>query len=145
MTIKVKGFFYIALIIALVMKKYILLLLPVLVLSSCFEDVDNSLNRDKFIGNFDFTLTCAGGTQSNDYIIFIERPVGGADSLKSIIIIRNLLNQNKTISAVVSQNDIILNDSNIIGTGSLSENKNEITLSIFFNGNDCSGVGTRRL
>ena len=114
-------------------------------LFSCFEENDNSLNRDKFIGNYDFVLTCVGNPQSENYIIFIEKPIGNSDSLNAIIIIRNLLNQNNTIEAVISQNDLILNDANVTGTGTLSTDTNEINLSLSFGGNDCSGIGIRRL
>lgn len=127
------------------MKKIFFVILPFLTLLGCFEENDNSLNRDKFVGNYDFVLTCVGVTQSENYILFIEKPLGNSDSLDAIVIIRNLLNQNNTVEAVISQNDLILNDVNVTGTGTISTDANEINLSLSFGGNDCSGKGTRRL
>ena len=127
------------------MKKIFLILLPLIGLSSCFEDVDNSLGRDQFIGNYDFVLNCTGSQPNSSHIIFIEKPISDADSLGAVVIIRNLLNQNQTIQAVVSQSDIILNDDTLLGTGTLSDDTNELTLSINFADNQCSGIGTRRL
>ena len=127
------------------MKKLLFIIFPLLSLSSCFEEVDTTLSRDIFIGNYDFELMCVGDPQAQNYIIFIEKPIGSSDSLTAVVIIRNLLNQNNTIQAVISQNDLILNDSKVNGTGTLNTDTHEINLSLSFGGNDCSGKGTLRL
>lgn len=126
------------------MKKLILVFLSTVYLTGCFEDVDNSLGRDSFLGNYEMVLNCTGSHPSSSHIIFIEKPVGGADTLNSLVIIRNLINQNQAIQAVVSQSDIIFNDDTILGTGSLSDDTNQLSLSISFRDNDCTGQGIRK-
>lgn len=133
------------------MKQLILILIPFVILCSCSEeDSSNSLDRNKFIGNFDFVRICEIFPPTSDpsyfdttsYIIFIEEPQGG--QADNVVIIRNLENGNETIEAKVSQFDFVLDDADVTGTGTLSSNENELSINFTFPYYVCNGTGTRR-
>ena len=113
----------------------------------CFDEPEGTPTPDRslFIGNYDLTITCNGSLGNSTHLIFIETPMGKADSINSAVVIRNLLNNNATINAIVSQYDIILNDKNVLGTGTISEDGKALTLSLSVTDNNCEGTGVRRL
>jgi len=129
------------------MKKIFLLVLPLISLIGCFDEPEGTPipDRSLFIGNYDLTLNCNGSLGNSTHLVFIEAPIGKADSISTAVVFRNLLNNNATTNAIVSQYDIILNDRNILGTGTISEDGKTLSLSIYVTDNACEGTGARRL
>ena len=129
------------------MKRLLAFLCVTTFLIGCFEEPaeDPKPDRNKFFGNYDFSLSCEDGTSSN-HILFIEKPIGNSDSISTLVILRNLQNKNETVAAIISQYDFILFDDTIIGTGTLNEDEDQFSISFSINDStNCSGNGVRRL
>ncbi|MEX0812206.1 MAG: hypothetical protein WD048_08310 [Chitinophagales bacterium] len=120
-----------------------LVFLSLFILTQCNkdDDNDNSVIKD-FLGSYDadMTVTSISGTNSEQYILFIEEPTNNTEDEISI---RNIADDGNTHSAKVVGKDFVINKNPdyLTGTGTLQSDNQTIQFEYTIE-NQESGTGT---